>query len=95
MRPIHAVPLDARGPHVPLPSCPCHPIEATDLEEPGAIIVIHRHATWPRDQMPPPEADALLWRSRPLTGDIEAGAITSTSKDTRNVSRRSDKDDTQ
>ena len=52
-RPIHAVPLDARGPHVPLASCGCGVIQATDLEEPGIVIYVHRHATWPR--VPPPD----------------------------------------
>jgi hypothetical protein len=59
--PIHAIPLDAAGRHVPSQTCPCGVIQATDLLEPGRLVLIHRHAIWPRDDAP--EADALLWRS--------------------------------
>jgi hypothetical protein len=59
---IHAKPVDASGHHVPLESCPCRPILAADMAEPSRVVYVHRHATWPRDDVPP-GADALLWRS--------------------------------
>jgi len=43
-RPIHAVPLDAAGRHVPSTTCPCRPIEAVDMLEPGRVVLVHRHA---------------------------------------------------
>jgi hypothetical protein len=61
--PIHAKPVDAAGNHVPSQSCPCGVVLAVDMLEPGRVVYVHRHATWPRD-VPPPEADALLWRTR-------------------------------
>jgi hypothetical protein len=64
MRTIDAVPQDAVGRHVASDDCPCRPMPGHDLEEPSQPVRLHRHATWPRDQMPPPSADALLWRSR-------------------------------
>ena len=60
---MHALPVDAAGHHLPIESCPCHPILATDMSEPARVVYVHRHATWPRD-VPPADADALLWRSR-------------------------------
>ena len=48
-RTIHAIPLDAAGRHVPSQTCGCRPIQGTDLEEPGRIVLIHRHAVWPSD----------------------------------------------
>ncbi len=44
---VHAVPLDAAGDHRPSASCPCRPIEATDLAEPARIVVVHRHVPDP------------------------------------------------
>ena len=61
--PIHAKPVDAAGRHVPSESCPCGVILAVDMAEPGRVVYVHRHAPWPRDDAPP-EADALLWRTR-------------------------------
>jgi hypothetical protein len=33
------------------------------MTEPDQVVYVHRHAPWPRDDAPP-EADALLWRTR-------------------------------
>jgi hypothetical protein len=60
--PVDAVPILARGDHRPSASCPCQPIEASDLLEPSVVVRIHRALPDPRDA--PPEADRLLWRSR-------------------------------
>jgi len=62
-RPVDAIPVDARGDHRPSDSCPCHPIQAGDLLEPRTVVRIHRRMPDVRD-VPPPEADALLWRTR-------------------------------
>jgi hypothetical protein len=45
-RPIHVVPIAARGNHRPSPQCPCHPIEAVDLMDGplGTVYYVHRHA---------------------------------------------------
>jgi hypothetical protein len=60
-RTVDAIPIDARGDHRPSDSCPCRPIEGSDLLEPG--IRIHRHIPDHPDP-PPATADAMLWRSR-------------------------------
>ena len=39
---IHAVPWFASGDHRPSESCPCGPVQATDLCEPGRLVVVHR-----------------------------------------------------
>ena len=62
-RPVDAIPIDARGDHRASDSCPCRPIPADDLLEPRVVVRIHRQMPDPRDA-PPPEADALLWRTR-------------------------------
>ena len=62
-RPVDAVPLWASGDHVPSARCRCEPIEGSDLLEPSVLVRIHRQMPDPRDA-PPPEADALLWRTR-------------------------------
>jgi hypothetical protein len=59
---IHALPVDAAGDHRPYPHCPCHPVLAADMAEPGIVVYCHRHNA-PRDAMPSPNADRLLWRS--------------------------------
>ena len=69
--PVHAKPVDAAGHHVPSESCPCHPILATSMTEPGQVVYVHRHAPVIAD--PPPEADALLWR-RPQATTTTKGA---------------------
>jgi hypothetical protein len=46
---IHVIPIDASGKHVPSQTCGCRPIQGTDLLEPGRVVLIHRHAIWPRD----------------------------------------------
>ena len=56
-RPIDAIPLDASGRHVPADSCPCRPIQASDLLEPGRLVRVHRHIVAPRDPEPEPEGD--------------------------------------
>jgi hypothetical protein len=66
MRPVDAIPIDARGDHRPSDSCPCVPIEGSDLLEPSVRVRIHRHIP-DRPDAPPPDADRLLWRSRERT----------------------------
>ena len=61
--PVDAIPIDARGDHRPSGSCPCRPIQAEDLLEPRVVVRIHRRMPDPTET-PPPEADALLWRTR-------------------------------
>jgi hypothetical protein len=61
--PVDAIPIDARGDHRPSDRCPCRPIAADDLLEPRVVVRIHRRMPDPSDA-PPPDADALLWRSR-------------------------------
>ena len=63
-RVVHALPVDAAGDHRPHPTCPCHPVLAADMAEPATIVYCHRHNA-PREAVPAPDADALLWRSRP------------------------------
>jgi hypothetical protein len=64
--PIHAKPVDAAGHHVPSTTCPCRPIEAVDMLEPGRIVLVHRHAPNPPDA---PPNDAILWHSRERRGN--------------------------
>jgi hypothetical protein len=59
---IHALPVDVAGTHFPSEFCACHPVLAADMAEPGRVVYCHRHNA-PRE-VPPPEADRLLWRSR-------------------------------
>jgi len=54
---LHVVPLDAAGDHIPSGSCPCKPIQARDLLEPGRIVLVHRHRPDPRAADPPPEVN--------------------------------------
>ena len=65
--PIHDVPLDAPGRHVPSTTCPCRPIQAVDMLEPGRVVVVHRHAPEPRGlgrrpNASPPLAQPLVHR---------------------------------
>lgn len=64
---VDAVPLFARGDHRPSDSCACRPIAAEDLCEPRTVVRIHRRMPDPSDA-PPPDADALLWKSREAMG---------------------------
>jgi len=61
---IHGVPVDAAGRHVASPSCPCRPVLCADLLEPARIVYAHRHNAPGPPDVPPPDADLLLWRSR-------------------------------
>jgi hypothetical protein len=67
-RTVDAIPIDARGDHRPSDSCPCVPVEGSELLEPGIRIRIHRHMPDHPDP-PPASADAMLWRSRERRGN--------------------------
>jgi hypothetical protein len=60
---IHVRPLDATGDHAASQTCRCNPIQATDMLEPGRVVIVHRRMPDVPD-VPPPGADSLLWRSR-------------------------------
>ncbi len=54
--PVHAIPLDAGGLHVPSSACRCRPTQATDLLEPSRIVVVHRDIREPNERRRPREA---------------------------------------
>ena len=60
-RTLDAVPFDAVGPHVPSDDCPCRIVPGHDMADPTQPVRLHRHSA---PEAPPPEADALLWRTR-------------------------------
>ena len=49
---VHAVPLFIGGQHKAAPTCPCQPIEASDLLEPQQRVLIHRPMPDVRDARP-------------------------------------------
>ncbi len=58
---IHALPVDAAGDHRPSASCPCSPMQATDLIEPSRLVVIHRHLPDVPDPAPPAQMVGKSW----------------------------------
>jgi hypothetical protein len=61
--PIHVVPVDARGDHRPLSSCPCRPILAVDLLDgaQGTTFWVHRHAPEVPDAKDKPRLPLIEW----------------------------------
>ena len=49
---VHAVPLLIGGQHKASPTCPCAPIEASDLLQPSTRVLIHRDVPDVRDARP-------------------------------------------
>ena len=76
-RPIDAVPLLATGRHIAGDRCPCLPIQASDLLEPGVLIRIHRNlSTHPGGEGTRREPTRLLTgtpESLPPVGRIDDG----------------------